>query len=125
MLKTNQIEDIKSVDKVMLVTASTSGSPRGVYVIPSEITKDMIILSCIQMQKSIANIKANNKVFINAFLPEKDDLQYKITGLAYIEDDTADFKRIKHYEESENLPPELKVNSIVKVKITSVETSNG
>lgn len=52
-------------------------------------------------------------------------MQIKIEGLAEVVDSGDLFKEIKNYEESENLPPKLKVNSIIIVKIVNVEETNG
>lgn len=93
-------------------------------VIPSRITCDTIILSNIQMNKSIKNVKTNSKVFINMYDEDKD-LQYKIEGVATLYEEGKLFEEIKKYEETENLPPELKVNSIIVVKIIKIEESVG
>ena len=77
------------------------------------------------MQKSIANIRSNSKCFINVYMADKDDLQYKIEGDADIIESGELFEEIKQYEESENLPPELKVNAIIVVNIKTFEQSNG
>lgn len=61
----------------------------------------------------------------NVYVPDNDDLQYKIEGYATIDENSDLFKEIKDYEETENLPPELKVNSIVIIDIKSFEESNG
>lgn len=66
-----------------------------------------------------------NNCFLNVYLPDEDDLQIKIEGLAEVVDSGDLFKEIKNYEESENLPPKLKVNSIIIVKIVNVEETNG
>ena len=91
---------------------------------PSRVESDKIILSNIQMKKSIENIKKNNKCFINVYFPEKDDLQYKIEGVADVYDFGKLFEEIKLYEETENLPLELKVQSIIVVKIKNIIESN-
>ena len=77
------------------------------------------------MQKSIANIRSNSKCFINVYMADKDDLQYKIERNADIVESGELFEEIKQYEESENLPPELKVNSIIVINIKKFEQSNG
>ncbi len=77
------------------------------------------------MSKSFENIKENPKCFINVLMPEQDDLQYKIEGIAKIYYKGKLFKEIKNFEESENLPPELKVNAIIVIELTSFEQSNG
>lgn len=76
------------------------------------------------MSKSIKNAKINPKVFINMY-DEDADSQYKISGIATIYKKGKLFEKIKKHEETENLPPELKVNSIIVVKITNIEESVG
>lgn len=125
MLNNKQIENIKLAEKVIFSTADKNNQPRSIWVIPSRIEKDRIILSNIQMGKTFENLKQNQKCFINVYVPDNDDLQYKIEGYATIDENSDLFKEIKDYEETENLPPELKVNSIVIVDIKSFEESNG
>lgn len=125
MLNELQIENIKSAEKVVFTTSSLNNQPRSIWVVPSKIEKDRIILSNIQMSKSFENIKENPKCFINVLMPEQDDLQYKIEGIAKIYYKGKLFKEIKNFEESENLPPELKVNAIIVIELTSFEQSNG
>jgi len=120
MINENQISKIKKQEKVIFVTSSKLHQPRAIYVVPSRITKEQIIISNIQMQKSIKNIKENNKCFINSYIPE-EDLQIKIEGEAEVFESGNLFEEIKAYEETENLPPELKVNSIILINIKSVE----
>ncbi len=121
----NQVQNIKNIEKVIFSTIGLNGFPRSICVIPSRIEKDRIILSNIQMKKSIENIKNNNKCFINVYFPEQDDLQYKIEGVAEICERGELFEEIKRFEETENLPPELKVKSIIIVNIKSFLESNG
>lgn len=125
MLNNKQIENIRLAEKVIFSTADKDNQPRSVWVIPSRIERDRIILSNIQMQKSFENVKQNPKCFINVFVPDNDDLQYKIEGFATINESGELFKEIKEYEEIENLPPELKVNSILIIDIKSFEETNG
>ncbi len=125
MLNELQIENIKSAEKVVFSTSSLNNQPRSIWVVPSKIEKDRIILSNIQMSKSFENIKENPKCFINVLMPEQDDLQYKIEGIAKIYYKGKLFNEIKNFEESENLPPELKVNAIIVIELTSFEQSNG
>ena len=125
MLNNKQIENIRLAEKVIFSTADKDNQPRSVWVIPSRIERDRIILSNIQMQKSFENVKQNPKCFINVFVPDNDDLQYKIEGLATINESGELFKEIKEYQETENLPPELKVNSIIIIDIKSFEETNG
>ena len=125
MLTECQINNIKENEKIVFTTVSKLGQPRSIYVIPSRIESDKIILSNIQMKQSIQNILDNNKCFINVYFPEKDDLQYKIEGIAEIIESGNLFEEIKNFEETENLPPELKVHSIIIIKLLNIEESNG
>lgn len=124
-LTSEQIGKIKKAEKLVFTTASKNGKPRSIYVMPSRVEEDKIILSNIQMEKSINNVMENNNCFLNVYLAEEDDLQIKIDGEAEVEESGKLFEEIKEYEESENLPPELKVNSIIIVNIVGVEETNG
>ena len=125
MLSIEQIENIKKAEKVIFSTSDKTMQPRSVWVIPSRIESDKIILSNIQMGKSFENIMQNPKCFINVLIPGLDDLQYKIEGVASVFSEGALFEEIKNYEESENLPPELKVNGIIVIDVKNIEESNG
>ncbi len=125
MLSQQQVENITNAQKVILATASSEGWPRAIVVMPSRVLKDKIILSNIQMEKSICNLRANPKCFINVYIEGQDDLQYKLQANAEIFDSGELFEEIKTFEESENLPPELKVHSIIVANIVSVEETNG
>ena len=125
MLTEKEVQNIINAEKVIFTTVSQDFQPRSIWVIPSRVLKDKIILSNIQMGKSIDNIKSNAKCFINVYMADKDDLQYKIEGEADVFESGDLFKEIKQFEESENLPPELKVNSIIVIDIKSFEESNG
>ena len=125
MLTEIQIENIKSAEKIIFSTSDKNNQPRSIRVVPSRIEKNRIILSNIQMDKSCKNIQENPKCFINVLMPEQDDLQYKIEGVAKIYQEGKLFEEIKNFEESENLPPELKVKSIIIIELTSFEQSNG
>lgn len=52
-------------------------------------------------------------------------MQYKIEGVAEILNEGELFTEVKTYEETENLPPELKVNAIIIFHILNIEESNG
>ena len=77
------------------------------------------------MNKSCDNILHNPNCFINVLIPEQDDLQYKIEGTAEVYSTGSLFEEIKNYEESENLPEDLKVHAIIIVTINNIEESNG
>lgn len=125
MLNELQIKNIQNAEKVIFTTSSSSNQPRSIWVVPSKIEKNRIVISNIQMGKSFENIKENPKCFINVLIPEHDDLQYKVEGIAKIYYKGRLFEDIKKYEETENLPPELKVNAIIVIELTSFEQSNG
>ena len=72
MLNNQQIENIKSVEKIIFTTSDNENQPRSIMVIPSRVEKEKIILSNIQMEKSFQNIKSNPKCFVNVYVPEKD-----------------------------------------------------
>ena len=118
-----QVREI--AEKYGFSTADKNNQPRSIWVIPSRVENDKIILSNIQMKKSFDNISRNPKCFINVLIPEKDDLQYKIEGTAVIHNSGSLFEEIKNYEETDNLPEDLKVNAIIIIKLISIEESNG
>ena len=121
-------EQIKLIEKqgwVILSTSNKDGQPHCIIVQPSRIESDKIILSNIQMKTSISNLEQNNKCCINIFLQENNDMQIKIDGIANIYNSGKLYEDIKEYEETNNLPPELKVNSIIVVNIENIEISNG
>lgn len=124
-LTDKQVELIKKQEWVILSTSNKDGKPHSIIVQPSRIESDKIILSNIQMKTSIDNLKENNKCFINIFLKENDDMQIKIDGIAKIYDFGKLYEDIKEYEETNNLPPELKVNSIIVIDFENIEISNG
>lgn len=121
-------EQIKIIEKngwVILATVSEDKQPHCIIVQPSKIEKEKIILSNIQMKTSIKNLEKNNKCCINVYSQEDDDMQIKIQGYASISNSGELYNNIKEYEETNNLPPELKVNSIIEVNIQNVEVSMG
>ena len=125
MLNKEQINNMLELGKVVFATADKKGVPRCIWVMPSRITEDEIILSNIQMSKSIKNILENPNCFVNVYFESQDDLQYKITGVAKVHNKGELFEEIKEYEETNNLPEGLRVRSIIVIKITNIEESNG
>ncbi len=125
MLSDLQIKNIKNAGQIIFSTSNLNNQPRSIWVVPSKIEKNRIILSNIQMNKSFKNIEENPKCFLNVLMPEQNDLQYKIEGVAKLYQDGKLFEKIKKLEETENLPPELKVCAIIVIKLTSFEQSNG
>lgn len=124
-LTIQEIEDIKNNEWVIFTTANNINEPHSIIVIPSKIEKDRIILSNIQMKQSIENIKENHKCFINVYIKEQNDKQIKITGIGKVQESGELFNNIKEYEETNNLPEELKVNSIIIIEIEHIEISEG
>ena len=125
MLNKEQIKNIKLAEKVIFTTSDKNNQPRSIWVIPSRVESNQIIISNIQMSKTFNNLQSNNKAFINVLIPEQDDLQYKIECVTEINTSGNLFNEIKNFEESENLPPELKVNAIIICKIKNCEESRG
>ncbi len=124
MLTNKQIETIQKTNIVALGSVDKDGKPRIIYVMPSKVEKDRIVISNIQMKNTIANILNNNHAFINYF-SEENELQIKISGTATVDDKSNEFLEVKNYEETNNLPEDLKVNSIIIIKIENVEESIG
>lgn len=124
-LTIQEIEDIKNNEWVIFATANNNNEPHSIIVIPSRIEKNQIILSNIQMKQSIENIKTNPKCFINVYIKKQNDRQIKITGVGKVEESGELFNNIKEYEETNNLPEELKVNSIIIIEIEHIEITEG
>ena len=125
MLNEEQIKNIRFAEKVIFTTSDKNNQPRSIWVIPSRVESNQIIISNIQMSKTFNNLQSNNKAFINVLIPEQDDLQYKIECVTEINTSGNLFNEIKNFEESENLPTELKVNAIIICKIKNCEESIG
>ena len=124
MLTDQQIKNILQTEKIIFTTCHNN-HPRSIWVIPSRVDSNKIILSNIQMKQSFDNISNNPVCFINVLIPEQDDLQYKIEGVAEIKNSGELFNEIKNYEESENLPKDLKVHDIIIIHVKNIEESNG
>lgn len=122
-LNNEQIEIIEKNGWVILSTASENKQPHSIIVQPSRIENERIILSNIQMKTSIRNLEQNSKCSINIYSQENDDMQIKIHGNASILNSGVLYEEIKNYEETNNLPPELKVNSIIIVNFENIEVS--
>ncbi len=120
----NEIEEIKNNEWIIFST-SKDNVPHSIVVMPSKVESDRIIISSIQMEKTIANLKVNPNCFINAYIKENDDKQYKIDCRCEIFDDGDLFNEIKEYEEKNNLPDELKVNAIIIAYFENIEVCKG
>lgn len=123
-LSIEEIEEIKNNEWVIFSTTKNN-KPHSVVVMPSRVESDKIILSSIQMIKSMENLKVNSNGFIGVYLKDKDDKQYKIDCICEVFDDGELFNEIKSYEEANNLPEELKVNSIIVCKFENIEICIG
>lgn len=124
ILSNNEIEEIKNNEWVILST-SNNNEPRAIVVMPSRVESDRMILSNIQMSKTIENLKKNPNCFINAYIKNNNDKQYKIECNCEIFEEGELFNEIKLYEEENNLPEELKVHSIIVAKYCNIEISEG
>lgn len=122
-LSIEQVESIKKNEWIIFSTADKNNIPRSIVVQPSRVEAKRIILSNIQMEKSIKNITENSKCFINSYIKEENDKQIKINGKGKVLNSGDLYEEIKEYEETNNLPPELKVKSIIVIEIESVEVS--
>lgn len=127
MLTEEQIKNIIDAKTAVLATADNFGKPRCIVLMPSRVEKDRIIVCNIQMNKTFENLKQNKNCFINVYLPEKEDLQYKIEGEAEIVNSGKLFDEIKNYEENDNglIDAGLCVNDIIIVNIKNIEESKG
>ena len=120
-LSIDQIDLIKNNEWVIFSTSDSNNRPHAIIVQPSKVEKDRIILSNIQMRKSIENIKSNNKCFLNAYCKDNSDMQIKINGIANVYEDGDLYNKIKNYEETNNLPDDLKVHSIIVIEFENIE----
>lgn len=66
----NEIEEIIDNQWITLSTAKDN-LPRSIIVMPSRVESNRMILSNIQISKTIENIKENPKCFINIYISEK------------------------------------------------------
>jgi general stress protein 26 len=120
-LTSKQIDLILENEVIIFATSDLNNQPRAIIVQPSRVEKNRIILSNIQMSKSIENIKNNSKCFVNAYLKNDSDKQIKITGIANVFESGDLFDEIKEFEETNNLPDTLKVHSIIVIDYTDIE----
>ena len=124
-LSTEQINLIKNNGWVIFSTSDVNNCPHAIIVQPSRTETNRIIISNIQMNKSIQNIKNNSKCFINVYLKDNSDMQIKITGTANVYENGNLYNEIKDYEETNNLPDNLKVRSIIVVEFVNIEITKG
>ena len=123
-LTIDEIEEIKNNEWVIFST-SKNNIPRAIVVMPSRVESDRIILSNIQMNKSIENINGNSNCFINTYIKDQNDKQIKISCDAEVYNDGELYNEIKEFEETNNLPDDLKVHSIIVANIKNIEVSEG
>ena len=123
-LTIDEIEEIKNNEWVIFST-SKNNIPRAIVVMPSRVESDRIILSNIQMNKSIENVNGNSNCFINTYIKDQNDKQIKISCNAEVYNNGELYNEIKEFEETNNLPDDLKVHSIVVANIENIEVSEG
>ena len=123
-LTIDEIEEIKNNEWVIFST-SKNNIPRAIVVMPSRVESDRIILSNIQMNKSIENVNGNSNCFINTYIKDQNDKQIKISCDAEVYNDGELYNEIKEFEETNNLPDDLIVHSIIVANIKNIEVSEG
>ena len=123
-LTIDEIEEIKNNEWVIFST-SKNNIPRAIVVMPSRVESDRIILSNIQMNKSIENVNGNSNCFINTYIKDQNDKQIKISCDAEVYNDGELYNEIKEFEETNNLPDDLKVHSIIVANIKNIAVSEG
>lgn len=123
-LTIDEIEEIKNNEWVIFST-SKNNIPRAIVVMPSRVESDRIILSNIQMNKSIENVNGNSNCFINTYIKDQNDKQIKISCDAEVYNDGELYNEIKEFEETNNLQDDLKVHSIIVANIKNIEVSEG
>ena len=121
-LTIDEIEEIKNNEWVIFST-SKNNLPRAIVVMPSRVESDRIILSNIQMNRSIENINENPNCFINVYIKDQNDKQIKMSCDAEVYNKGELFNEIKEFEENNNLPDDLKVHSIIVANIKNVDIS--
>ncbi len=121
-LLSEEIEEIQNNEYVVFSTCNEN-NPRAIIVMPSRVESNRIILSNIQMKTTIENLKNNPNGFINVYLKNNNDKQYKIECLCEIYNKGELFEEIKNYEETNNLPDNLKVNSIIVANFKNIDIS--
>lgn len=119
-LSLEEIEEIKNNEWLTFSTARNN-IPRSIVVMPSRVESNQIILSNIQMVKTIEYIKDNPNAFINVYVKNHNDRQYKIECECEVFENGELYEEIKEYEENNNLPETLKVHSIIIAKFKSIE----
>ena len=124
-LTNEQIELIKNNEWIIFSTADLDNNPRAIIVLVSRVEKNRIIISNIQMDKTFDNLKHNPKCFINSYISSANDIQIKLNCTAEIYNEGSLYKEIKEYEETNNLPEDLKVRSIIVANIDNIEVSEG
>ena len=127
MENTLSIEEIKEIENSDYIILSTcyEDKPRAIVVLISRVLENKMIISNIQMSKTIENLKQNPNGFINIYLPNNNDKQYKIECKCEIFDSGELFNEIKKYEEENNLPEDLKVHSIIVAEYSNIEVCEG
>lgn len=84
-----------------------------------------MILCNIQMNTTIKNLNENKNCFIDVYLKEHNDMQIKINGEATLLEHGELFNQIKEYEETNNLPDNLKVHNVIVIDYKNIEICVG
>ena len=121
---TEELIELINGNEWLIFYTAKDNNPRAIKLLPSRVEKNRIILSNIQMDKSIDNIINNPNCFINVYIKERD-MQIKMDCLADVLDEGSLYQEIKEYEETNNLPEDLKVRSIIVANIKNIEVCEG
>lgn len=103
-LTDEQIRFINENEVVTFSTSSLDGTPRCIYVCPSMIHYDQIVISDVHMVKSSKNIQNNPRVFITSITSDYSKW-LKISGTARYEIDGELFDKIYDLETSRGYKP--------------------
>ena len=123
MLTDEQIKRIIDNGEIILSTCNNKLIPHSIVVMPSKVEQNRMILCDIQMHTTINNLYENNNCFINIYLKEYNDMQIKINGTATLIKAGELFDEIKDYEETNNLPENFKVRTVIIIDYKNIEIS--
>ncbi|MCP4393698.1 MAG: pyridoxamine 5'-phosphate oxidase family protein [Alphaproteobacteria bacterium] len=110
-----QIDLLKKQEIVVLSTVDANNYPRAIFVVPSRVEEERIIISDVKMEITIGNVLDNKNVFIAAFDKEFEYL-LKIKGVANYQTSGDLFDDIYKFETNRGYIPK----GIITVDITDV-----
>lgn len=116
MLNEKQLELLKNQMTVVLSTSDKNNQPRSIFVEVNKIEDNSIIITDNHLNKSLENIKNNDKVFILAYANDYNYVIY-ITGNAIYHENDSLFEYVKNNPANEGYAPK----GAIEIKITNVE----